>query len=50
MRYMKEVLRNNKKWVIVYLLIGLINYPGASTQALCSAPTSPLTALAFHSC
>ena len=27
-----------------------INYPGASTQALCSAPTSPLTALAFHSC
>lgn len=28
----------------------LINYPGASTQALCSAPTSPLTALAFRSC
>ena len=28
----------------------LINYPGASTQALCSAPTSPLTALAFLSC
>ena len=27
-----------------------INYPGASTQALCSAPTSPLTALAFRSC
>ena len=27
-----------------------INYPGASTQALCSAPTSPLTALAFLSC
>ena len=26
------------------------NYPGASTQALCSAPTSPLTALAFRSC
>ena len=25
MRYMKEVLRNNKKWVIVYLLIGLFN-------------------------
>ena len=30
--------------------ISKINYPGASTQALCSAPTSPLTALAFHSC
>ena len=28
----------------------IINYPGASTQALCSAPTSPLTALAFRSC
>ena len=28
----------------------VINYPGASTQALCSAPTSPLTALAFRSC
>ena len=27
-----------------------INYPGASTQALCSAPTSPLTALAFRPC
>ena len=27
----------------------LINYPGASTQVLCSAPTSPLIALAFHS-
>ena len=27
-----------------------INHPGASTQALCSAPTSPLTALAFRSC
>ena len=27
-----------------------INYPGASTQALCSAPTSPLTALAFATC
>ena len=25
MRYMKEVLRNNKKWVIIYLLIGLFN-------------------------
>ncbi len=25
MRYMKEVLKNNKKWVIVYLLIGLFN-------------------------
>ncbi len=25
MRYMKEVLRNNKKWIIVYLLIGLFN-------------------------
>lgn len=25
MCYMKEVLRNNKKWVIVYLLIGLFN-------------------------
>ena len=31
-------------------LINGINYPGASTQALCSAPTSPLTALAFRSC
>ena len=30
--------------------VPLINYPGASTQALCSAPTSPLTALAFRSC
>ena len=30
--------------------VKLINYPGASTQALCSAPTSPLTALAFRSC
>ena len=27
-----------------------INNPGASTQALCSAPTSPLTALAFCIC
>ena len=27
-----------------------INYPGASTQVLCSAPTSPLTALAFRPC
>ncbi len=27
-----------------------INYPGASTQVLCSAPTSPLTALAFYTC
>lgn len=25
MHYMKEVLKNNKKWVIVYLLIGLFN-------------------------
>ena len=25
MRYMKEVLKNNKKWVIVYLVIGLFN-------------------------
>ena len=25
MRYMKKVLRNNRKWVIVYLLIGLFN-------------------------
>ena len=25
MRYMKEVLRDNRKWVIVYLLIGLFN-------------------------
>jgi hypothetical protein len=30
--------------------MAVINYPGASTQALCSAPTSPLTALAFCSC
>ena len=28
----------------------VINNPGASTQALCSAPTSPLTALAFCIC
>ena len=32
------------------LKLKVINYPGASTQALCSAPTSPLTALAFRSC
>lgn len=32
------------------LTVSQINYPGASTQALCSAPTSPLTALAFLSC
>ena len=25
MRYMKEILKNNKKWVIVYLVIGLCN-------------------------
>lgn len=25
MRYMKEIVRNNKKWVIIYLLIGLFN-------------------------
>lgn len=25
MRYMKEVLENNRKWVIVYLLLGLFN-------------------------
>lgn len=25
MRYMKEVLRNNKKWVVVYLFTGLFN-------------------------
>lgn len=25
MRYMKEIVRNNKKWVIIYLFIGLFN-------------------------
>lgn len=25
MRYMKEVLRNNRKWVVVYLFTGLFN-------------------------
>ena len=27
-----------------------INYPGASTQVLCSVPTSPLTELAISTC
>ena len=27
-----------------------MNLPGASPQVLCSAPTSPLTALAFYTC
>ena len=25
MRYMKEILKNNRNWVIVYLLTGLFN-------------------------
>ncbi len=25
MHYMKEILKSNKKWIIVYLLIGLFN-------------------------
>ena len=28
----------------------VINYPGASTQVLCSVPTSPLTELAISTC
>ena len=30
--------------------IAPINYPGASTQVLCSVPTSPLTELAISTC
>ena len=25
MRYMKEILKNNRNWVIIYLIIGLFN-------------------------
>lgn len=35
MYYMKEVLKNNKKWVIVYLLIGLFNAFMSNYKADC---------------
>lgn len=35
MRYMKEILKNNRKWVIVYLLLGTFNAFTANYKADC---------------
>ena len=35
MHYMKEILKSNKKWVIIYLLIGLFNAFMSNYKADC---------------